>query len=241
MARRNRETLKKSFRKGKKPTENDFENLIDSTLNILEDGFFKSPENGIELTPLIGEKRVVMSVYREAGDPDPAWEISVGTRGELKICRYGNPHSKPFVVLSPDGDIQIGDREKKIIFPGLSESPGRIGTFLSGEVPADGKWHAITPGLEGVRALEVVAAAGRRTTGKHAILVAWATHCFGSKPQIKKIQSHYGVFGNKLVLRWVVNELKATLHIRSFFDYRKDIKIHYRISTLWDNPFMENI
>jgi len=241
MARRNRQTLKKSFSNGQKPTEKDFENLIDSTLNILDDGFSKSPESGIELAPLVGEKRVIMSVFRESGDPRPEWEMAVGTSGELKICRYGEDSSIPLITLNTDGSIEIGHKEKDILLNGVMNIPGRKGTFIQGHVPADGKWHDITEDLEGVCALEVVAASGRRHTGKHAILVAMATHCFGDKARIKKIRSHYGIFGNRLNLRWVRNDLKSRLQVKSIFYYGDDIQIHYQISRLWDNPLMENI
>ncbi|MFV0311289.1 MAG: hypothetical protein ACK5KN_06530 [Dysgonomonas sp.] len=241
MARRNRQTLKKSFSNGQKPTERDFENLIDSTLNILDDGFSKSPETGIELSPLVGEKRVVMSVFRESGDPKPEWELSVGKSGELKICRYGEDSSAPLIILNTNGGVEIGCKEKDICLNGMVNIPGRKGTFAQGHVPADGKWHDITEELEGVCALEVVAASGRKHTGKHAILVAMATHCFGDKPKIRKIRSHYGVFGNKLNIRWVRNELKSKLQVKSIFYYGDDIQIYYQISSLWDNPLMENI
>lgn len=241
MAKRNRQTLKKSFSKGRKPTERDFENLIDSTLNILDDGFFKSPELGMELSPLIGEKRVVMSVFREPGNPEPEWEIAVGTAGELKICRFGEDASTPVIVLNTDGTIEIGSDGKDIVLKGQLATMGRKGTYIQNSVPADGRWHDASEEIEGVCALEVVAAAGRRHTGKHAVLVALATHCFGGSPKVKKIRSCYGMFGNKIKLRWVKNGLACRLQMKTIFDYGDDIRIHYQISRLWDNPLMENI
>lgn len=247
MARRNRQTLKKSFSRGQKPAEKDFENLIDSTLNILDDGFLKSPETGIGLAPLVGKKRVVMSVFRESGDPKPDWEFSIGIKGELKICRHGEDSSEPVLILNTDGSVEIGhketdtEKEKDIYLNGMINMPGRKGTFAIGQVAADGKWHDITDELEGVCALEVVAASGRRHSGKHAILVAMATHCFGDRPKIKKIRSHFGTFSNKLNLRWVKNGLKCKLQVKTLFYYGEDIQIHYQISKLWDNPLMENI
>ncbi|MCD8167318.1 MAG: hypothetical protein LUE93_15145 [Bacteroides sp.] len=132
MARRNRQTLKKSFRKGEKPTEKDFENLIDSTLNILDDGFSRSAEAGLELAPLLGEKRVVLSVYREPGDAQPQWELSVGGAGELKISKAGIADSSPLLVLNPDGSVVLGERESKITLAGVMETPGRSGIFFPG-------------------------------------------------------------------------------------------------------------
>ncbi|MCD8261998.1 MAG: hypothetical protein LUD15_11360 [Bacteroides sp.] len=59
----------------------------------------------------------------------------------------------------------------------------------------------MTEWLEGVYALEVVAAAGRRNSGKHAILVATATHCFGARSRIRYTRSYYGLSIHRLSLR----------------------------------------
>lgn len=241
MAKRNRQTLKKSFSRGHKPTERDFENLIDSTLNILEDGFSKSPESGIELSPLVGEKRVIMSVFRESGNPNPEWEISIGTAGELKILQFGEDASTPAITLNTDGSIEFGSEGKNVILKGDLANPGRKGTYIQNSVPANGRWHDASGELEGVCALEIVAAAGRKRSGKHAVLVALATHCFGGRPRIKKITSCYGMFGNKIKLRWVKQGLACKLQIKTIFNYGEDIQIHFQISRLWDNPLMENI
>lgn len=241
MAIRNRDTLKNSFKNGRRPTEKDFENLIDSTINILDDGLSKNPKSGIELAPAIGEKRTIMSIFCEPGNPVPEWEVSVGNEGELKICKYGAEKSFPFLSFRTDGCVEIGGKDSNIILNGLVFASGRKGTFGQGCVPANGEWHDISDDLEGVCALEIVAASGRRKTGKYAILIAMATHCFGNKPRIKKIRSHYGIWGNRLKIRWKKNGLKCRLQMKTIFDYGDNIQIHYQISRLWDNPLMENI
>ena len=52
MAIRNRNTLIEGFSKGQRPTADDFKNLIDSTVNILDDGFSKDAQSGIKLAPI---------------------------------------------------------------------------------------------------------------------------------------------------------------------------------------------
>ncbi|MCD8193547.1 MAG: hypothetical protein LUD74_03180 [Tannerellaceae bacterium] len=205
----------------------------------MDDGLSKTPDTGIELAPLIGEKRVVLSVFREAGDPLPAWELAIGTAGELKITNCHTATTNPVVTLLPDGTIKSGHLDKPLILSGDIHTPGRQGTFLAGTVPANGKWQDITPLLTGVRALEVVAACGRKNTGKHAILIAMATNCFGEHARIKKIESHYGTFGNQLLLRWKKGKLAGKLQVKSMFYYGEEFVIHYHISSLWDNPYME--
>ena len=52
MAKTNRKTLKEYFGKGKKPNHTQFADLIDSMLNVVDDGFNKSAERGMLLSPL---------------------------------------------------------------------------------------------------------------------------------------------------------------------------------------------
>lgn len=239
MPKRNRKTLKDSFRQGRKPTQQDFENLIDSTINILDDGLSKRADTGIGLAPLQGNE-TVMSIYREAGDDKAAWEIAVdpGT-GNLKIGKHTENGILPLLTLRGDGHIEMGKTAGEIHFSNGINLPGRKGTFSEGKVPANGKWHDITILLEGCHALEVVAGAGKRHTGKHALLVATAMHSFGKKARIRQTESHYGSYGNKLKLRWVREGYACKLQVRTHFDYGDDISIRYHISRLWDMPFNE--
>ena len=54
MAKQNRETLKRFFGVGKLPTEEHFADLVDSSLNIIDEGFDKTDEFGFEITPQKG-------------------------------------------------------------------------------------------------------------------------------------------------------------------------------------------
>ena len=51
MAKQNRETLKRFFSAGKLPSEEHFADLIDSSLNVTDEGFSKSEDFGFEVTP----------------------------------------------------------------------------------------------------------------------------------------------------------------------------------------------
>lgn len=239
MPKRNRQTLKESFRQGKKPSQQDFENLIDSTINILDDGLSKRADTGIGLAPLQGND-TVMSVYREPGDEKAAWEIAIDRKtGNLKIGRWEEEGMASLLTLRTDGHIELGEEAGEVHFPGQTEMAGRKGSFLKGSVLANGKWQDITPELEGCWALEVVAGCGRRHTGKHALLVATAIHCFGRQAKIKKTRSHYGMYGNRLCIRWVRKDFTCKLQVKTLFHYGEEIKINYHISRLWDMPFME--
>lgn len=241
MPKRNRKTLKESFRQGRKPSQQDFENLIDSSINILDDGLSKSADTGIGLAPLQGNE-TIMSIYREPGDEKASWAIAVDAQtGNLKIGKQTDEGVTPMLTFRTDGHIELGEATGQTHLSNLLNIPGRKGSFLQGQVPANGKWHDISPELEGSWVLEIVAGCGRRHTGKHALIMATAMHCFGKKARIHKTESHYGSFGNKLCLRWVKNQYKCKLQIRTRFDYGDDIQINYHISRLWDAPYNEDV
>jgi hypothetical protein len=233
MARRNRQTLKESFNHGKKPTEQDFGDLIDSTMNILDDGFSKNPEMGIGLAPLL-DKGTVMSIFKESSDVTPQWDIAINQERSLEIRRCEDPNNIPVLTLKTDGSIEIGEKGKAIIFNGGVQAPVREGNLFQGEVPADGHWYDITDSLGGCCALEVVATVGKRHTGKHAILVATATTCFGNHSKIKKTNSYFGMYGHKICLKWkkIKGEYKAKLQLKTIFKYGEDIQIQYHITSL---------
>jgi hypothetical protein len=234
MARRNRQTLKESFRQGKKPVEQDFGNLIDSTLNILDDGFSKTPENGMGLAPLL-ENGTVISIFKELADSEPQWEIAINQERCLEIRRCEDDKHTPVLVLRPDGVIELGGRGEAIVLKDTLQTPVREGSLYRGSVPADGFWYDITGELDGCQALEVTAyASGRQHSGKHAVLVATATTCFGAHSKIRKTASHYGSYGHKICLRWKKSDgkFKVKLQLKTIFKYDNKAQIHYHITGL---------
>ena len=52
MASKNRETLKNYFKKGGFATEKEFSDLIDSSMNLIDDGISMTPRQGLKLNPL---------------------------------------------------------------------------------------------------------------------------------------------------------------------------------------------
>ncbi|MCC8019258.1 MAG: hypothetical protein LIO85_05740 [Rikenellaceae bacterium] len=235
---RNRQTLKQYFGKGHKPTQADFENLIDSAVNILDDGISKDARQGLRLVPVEGNA-TVLSVYRRPEDEIPAWEISLDSRtGSLAVGRGGEGDS-PTAVLHADGNIEIGHTDAVVTVPGTVASAGRRGAFAAGEVPADGRWHDLTAPLGGCWALEIAAGCGVKNTGRHAVVVATATHCFGARPRIRRTASHFGMRGNKIRLRWKKEGFACILQARTVFNYGPATGIRYHISRLWDPGYDE--
>jgi hypothetical protein len=237
MAKRNRITLKKFFVRGKMPTEEHFSDLIDSMLNIVDEGFEKTPKNGLSLAPL-DEEGHVASIFQKIEDEESKWSITLekGT-GKLVIRQFDGT---PLLVLSEDGKVGIGTEEPRFQLQ-TSETAGfygRAGTFTAGEVPADSYWHNVTDPLDGCYAFEVMAGCGKQQYGKYALLVATAVQCFGAHPRIRKTQSFYGSRFNKIMIRWRKVNGKSILQMKTRYNYGPGILISYNISSLWDNHGM---
>jgi hypothetical protein len=64
MSLQNRETLKSYFKKGQLPSEGNFNDLIDSLINKIDDGMSKTVDEGLMLSP-IGESKKLLSLYRQ--------------------------------------------------------------------------------------------------------------------------------------------------------------------------------
>ena len=58
MARKDRKTLEAKFKNGRMPSEVAFADLIDSTLNLIDDGFEKTAEEGLKIFQLGDKKNV---------------------------------------------------------------------------------------------------------------------------------------------------------------------------------------
>ena len=202
MPKRNRKTLRNYFAQGALPAETHFSDLVDSTLNMVDDGFSRTPDNGVEIT-LLGQKRL-MSFFGNAQVETPDWAITsnagtrdlnfVGldtnrkdsdtTRGENEVLTLtkegmvGIQVPAPKYPLDVDGAIRMAGRTGS---PGPSEkgcSCQKDHTLAM--PPADGQWHDITGDLGGCQAFEVIAGVGlpNQYKGRYALLHALALNAF---------------------------------------------------------------
>ncbi|HCC51390.1 MAG TPA: hypothetical protein DEQ30_04470 [Porphyromonadaceae bacterium] len=242
MAKRNRETLKNHFRQGEKPTQQAFEDLIDSTLNTLDDGFSGSPHIGMGLAPLT-DRGVIISAFRSPGDPYPAWEFMIDKNtGDLCVRRGEDGVSQPVFTMKYNKEDE--DNNPEVIINGMVRCQGIKRNYITGEAPADGKWHDILDNQqleEGCFAFDIIAGCGERNKGRYALLSATAIHCFGSRRRIRKVRSNFGLRGNRICLRWIKIKDRFTcqLQIKTAFRYGDDTMIRYQIARLWDNPSMK--
>lgn len=236
----NRKSLKGYFKKGQLPTEGHFHDLIDSSINKVDDGMSKTMEDGLMLAP-IGESRKLISFFKSIEDKSPVWKIEVDENSaDLKVT---NKLGDVIVNISEDGKIGVNkeDPELHLDVNGSVAMSGREGNAYKGKVPANGKWHKIVKDLNGCQMYEVIAGVGKKKTGKYAMLYATAISAFGkSKDKIKVVRGRYGVRGNNIKLRWTGSTYKFNLEIKTRYDYGEGVAICYNIQKLWHDTFMDN-
>lgn len=236
MAKLNRETLKNYFSSGQRPSGETFKDLIESTVNILDDDFSEKSDAAIKVAA-DGDAREVISIYKQSGDPLPDWTISAEINGDLVISRRKSEEQfRSSIVFKDNGDIELNGKNTWI-------SGSRKGTAALPQ-PADGKWHTITEELTGINMLEVTATYST-DSGKHSTLIAWASHCFGRRRKIKRIRPRTFFFWtNKIRIRWVRvkdkngHKTKCVLQVRTRYNCGKNSRIQCSITQLWNNSDM---
>lgn len=205
MTKQDRTTLKSFFRDGALPSAERYADLIDSTVNQIEDGFSKTPGDGLRLAS-VGESRAVMSLYQGLSTPYPSWVLEHGeTVGSLHFRQGlglagndldseasnaksdsvsgGTTPAPSGVTLSCDGRLGVHSDtpEWRLDVDGIARMQGRIGQPTQGmeEVPADGRWQDVTRSMTGCQAFEVMAGAGGEVNyGRYSMVHAIAMNAY---------------------------------------------------------------
>ena len=239
MTTRNRETLRGFFGAGMLPTQDHFGDLIDSMLNMDDEGFRKSERNGVEISTPAGYN-ALMSFYRDQNKQTALWSIAYGGKTDQLVvnpARVGAAADAP-PVLALDARRRVGigtaDPRYALDVAGVVASEGRIGRAPAKQALADGQWHALTPPLTGCQAFEIMAGAGLPGGGRFALLHATALNAYnprwgwldliGARKRIRQQSMWYGRRCDQLELRWSGSSgsgAEYTLEVRSKCDYGK--------------------
>lgn len=244
-----REELKKYFRNGNIPNESHFEYLIESMINKQDDGISKDDAHGLHIFKSELSERLI-TFFDNMDENHPFFLIEKDNKETPSLRFY--PHEESGETTGGEensfffhegGMLGIGKRcspEYKLDVGGFIGIEGRIGTYKTGSVPADGSWHSIVGGLDNCQAFEVVARAGNKGNGKFSIIHAIALSTYGrSKSKIRKTCAHYGFFWNKLKIRWKAHSThNYHLQVRTNCNYGYDAKIFYSVTKLWDDERM---
>lgn len=258
MTVRNRETLRHFFDEGQLPTQDHFGDLIDSMLNMSDEGFSKTAENGFEVATPMGYDALI-SFYREQDRKHARWSMGFGRGEQLHIQTggmVGAAQRPPVVALANDGCIGLGTATPahRLEVAGVVASEGRIGTWRAkaDETPlaANGEWQNLTGELQGCQAFEVMAGASAPLEGRHALLRAVAMNTynpgagwldfFSRKKRIRCQHAWYGRRCDRLELRWVGTSGRNAsyrLQVRTGCDYGAKAVIRAHLTRLWfDEP-----
>lgn len=250
MAKRNRNTLKNFFRDGAMPSAREFADLIDSSLNTLEDGFDKSASNGFEIT-VLGKHTELLSFFRDNLTEQPLWQLRFDEK--TNALQFKPLSGEPVLSVTPQQRVGIATTTpaSTLDVAGVVSMQGQRGYQPTGkaQVPADGQWHDISGALHGCHAFDVMAGTGNKGTGKYALLKATALNTFNPngwwfnflnhKKRIRVQQAYYLARSSKLELRWqTLPEHKYCLQLRSRSDLGPDIRISYFLTQLWFDELM---
>ncbi len=248
MAKKNRNTLKRYFGKGKLPTEDHFADLIDSSLNMLDEGFERSPKNGVEIS-LIGQHTRLISFFKSVANRHATWTIKFNHEtNRLSLAQVGDDDTDtPVLSLDKAGQVGVNKAapEYTLDVAGVIGAHGRIGANPDGRktVPADGQWHDITDTLSGCHAIEVMAGVGSRGTGRYALMKAVAMNAYNPsgfffnflnlKKRIHYQQSYYLSRINRIKLRWHTVDNGYRLQLRTNCDFGEGIHVRFYLTELW--------
>lgn len=227
MALINRQTLKNYFKKGGFATEKHFVDLIDSSLNAVDDGISIKPEHGLKLSPLNLSTRLI-SFFKKSIQKEPNFTIDLDSDNSKGLA-FKNAESKTILKFDEDGKIGVNTNLPTYDFDvnGVLGIKSKTGTYINGSAPADGKWHTLIDNLDGLNGFEIMASArGKVGSGYYSLSHTIALSTFGgrlSRSKIKSTTAFYESFRNKIQLRWVGKIHNYKLEIRTRRNYGIDV------------------
>jgi len=229
----NRQTLKNYFKKGGFATEKHFEDLIDSTLNAVDDGINVNPEDGLRLSSAIKSNKL-LSLFKKNNQRFPDYSLNIN-KDNTDNLSFTNDKDETILTLKKNKKVGINTDLPlyELDINGTVGIKTQTGTYLKGNVPADGSWHNLIANLDGIISLEINAKVqGKIGQGYYSVCHAFALSTFGgkkSKSKIKMIEAHYETFRNKIQLRWTGSMHDYALQIRT--------RRHYCIDEKTGEPF----
>ena len=164
MALINRQTLKNYFQKGGFATEKHFIDLIDSSLNMIDDGISINQKQGFKLNP-IGFSTRLMSFFKKATQNEPDFTVNIN-QDNVEGLSINNREGEPLIKFDQNKQIGVHTNEPRFDFDvrGVLGIDSKSGNHIVGEVDGDGSWQTIISNLDGIMVLRWL----------HLLEVKWA-------------------------------------------------------------------
>lgn len=224
----NRQSLINYFKKGSAPSEKHFADLIESTVNIVDDGISREGENGFRITP-VGRSKRLISFYKNFKQIKPEWSINLDKEG-LSGLTIQQEENTPALVFKSGGNIGVGieNPKSKLDVDGYVTSKGRIGSYLSGQVAGDGKWQNLIVNIKEPCAFELMLRIdGAKGSGRYSLAHVIALNTFGGRAStgnITRTRAYYGSFFNRLRFRWSGGLYDYSLQVKTARHFGLDPK-----------------
>ena len=238
----NRNTLKNYFKKGGFAKENHFIDLIDSSINSVDDGIRINKKDGLKLSKSISSNKLI-SFFKTVNQENSQYSFDLN-KDDIDGLSISDNNNKTIFKVNENRKIGLNkdNPEFDLDVSGIIGLESRTGNFVKGFAYGDGNWHDIITGLDGLNSFEINASIkGNPKSGRYCILHAFALSTYGgraSKSKINSTTAYYGFFLNKIVLRWTGEIHNYNLQIRTRRNYGvnplngEPFKIQYNITKL---------
>lgn len=222
-----RDELKKYFGAGQKPTSEDFADMIDSMVNIVDDKVAGKLELASEQ-----ENDAAIEFKKRVIDKQPVWKIAMD-KNDCMIIQSGKDDAK-MLILHPDNKIELG-AGNDLLVKGTIYADSFLGRFNgSGQKPADGQWHDLVIGSKGPKAYEIIAGCETFNNYNFAFVKAVATQFNNAPIRVKKTNFSWRTLGSsKIQLKWFIQDDNCVLRIRSHKNLGNNVVIDVYVNELY--------
>ena len=98
MALKSRKTLQAYFKRGSLPTEDQFKDLIDSMLNMIDEGFDKTPAQGLKVAQLAKKGKLISFFSKITRKDSPIWSIRIDLQSSAPKLSFLNKDDDEILV-----------------------------------------------------------------------------------------------------------------------------------------------
>lgn len=240
---KSRKALKEYFKANQYPTQEHFAELIDSSLNLEEDGVIRTLRDGVVFYPP-QKGGGVLGIYArkpelvEGGYPveQPCWNLKIGKKKELVLT---DEEGNEVVTLMQGANVTVPEKElPALVSEKDKNAQGNASITELLTIEADGIWHdlpleaAQNRDEDGCRMYRIFGVYRRGGKKCYTMVEALAGHCNWGNLQLHSPQKFLGYWRGPIKLRWKMREGGLYLQMRG--KRREKGLVQYQIITVWD-------